>query len=63
MSLLETVNVICPYCGEQNELVIDTTVSQQEYIEDCFVCCRPMVITVAIEDDGEVYVAVRTEEV
>lgn len=63
MSLLETVNVICPYCGEQNELVIDTTVLQQEYIEDCFVCCRPIVITVAIEDDGGVSVAVRTEEV
>lgn len=62
MSLLDTVHVTCPYCGEPNELVIDTSVPKQEYIEDCFVCCRPMVITVATDEEGEIQVAVRTEE-
>lgn len=62
MSLLETAVIICPYCGERNEVVVDTSVPQQEYIEDCFVCCRPMVITVAIDDVGEVQVAARSED-
>ena len=62
MSLLETANVTCPYCGEPNELVIDTSVPMQEYIEDCFVCCRPMVITVAMDEEGAIQVAVRTED-
>ncbi len=62
MSLQETVLVTCPYCGEANDLVIDTTMSKQDYIEDCFVCCRPMVITVAIDGESEVLVVVRTED-
>lgn len=62
MSLLETVVVDCPYCGEPNELVIDTSVRQQEYIEDCFVCCRPMVVTSQVDDEGIVSVSIRSED-
>lgn len=60
MSLLETVTVVCPYCGEQNELVIDKSVPQQEYIEDCFVCCRPMEVSVEVSDEGELNVTLRS---
>jgi hypothetical protein len=62
MTLLETVTVFCPYCGEQNELVVDKSVPQQEYIEDCFVCCRPMGVSVEVGDGGELSVAVRSED-
>lgn len=62
MSLLETVIIACPYCGEENELVLDISVSRQEYIEDCSVCCRPMVVTFTENDDGRLNVMVRTEE-
>lgn len=62
MSLLETVTVSCPYCGELNELVIDKSLTQQEYIEDCFVCCRPMLVSVEISDEGEMSVAARSED-
>lgn len=62
MSLLETVVIACPYCGEPNELVVDTSVIQQEYIEDCFVCCRPMRVSSRIDSDGTPWVSVRTEE-
>jgi hypothetical protein len=51
MSLIDSVTVTCPWCGEPNELVIDCSVPQQEYIEDCFVCCRPM--RVRVESDTE----------
>ncbi len=30
--------------------------STQEYVEDCPVCCRPNVIHVVVEEDGDVRV-------
>ena len=44
-------------CGEEIVVPIDLTAgSHQEYVEDCPVCCRPNVIHVEIEDDGELRV-------
>ena len=61
MNGLETVTQYCPYCGEALELFIDCSIPSQEYIEDCRVCCRPMIINVDIDNDGTPYVAVRNE--
>ena len=54
----------CPYCGEPIELLLDSSVAEQEYIEDCQVCCRPMVVQCYTADgeDGEVCVTVRRED-
>ena len=39
--------VRCPYCGEINEIALDPgSGSDQEYVEDCQVCCRPWNVTV-----------------
>lgn len=62
MSLLDTAHITCPYCGEANELVIDASVPLQEYIEDCSVCCRPIQLRIAIGEDGEFTVSVRSED-
>lgn len=53
MENLQTANLQCPYCWELIEVVVDCSVSHQEYIEDCSVCCRPIVISV-VASDGEV---------
>jgi len=42
----ETISVLCPYCGESVELLVDTTLPHQEYVEDCEVCCQPMVVRI-----------------
>jgi len=48
---------VCESCGEEIVVPIDPTQgSSQEYVEDCPVCCCPNVVTVEIEDDGEVRV-------
>ena len=44
-SLLEATLIACPHCGEEIELVVDLSVRAQEYVEDCFVCCRPIVVS------------------
>ncbi|HET6473263.1 MAG TPA: CPXCG motif-containing cysteine-rich protein [Pseudomonadales bacterium] len=51
----------CPYCGERIEIVVDCSVDDQEYVEDCAVCCRPITIGTTVDADGDVYVTARTE--
>ncbi|WP_203257742.1 CPXCG motif-containing cysteine-rich protein [Hyunsoonleella ulvae] len=36
----------CPYCWEEISMLLDDSVMQQEYIEDCEVCCNPIQIKV-----------------
>lgn len=40
--MLETEAYFCPYCGESAEAVLDLSAGDQAYIEDCPVCCRPI---------------------
>ncbi len=40
----------CPYCWEQISMLIDTSQSQQTYIEDCETCCNPIQLTVVSEN-------------
>lgn len=41
--MIEEEVVNCPSCGEAVALAIDTSAGEeQEYTEDCAVCCRPM---------------------
>lgn len=48
--MLPSASVQCPYCGEPIELLVDDSVDRQEYVEDCPVCCRPIEVTVALEE-------------
>lgn len=43
-------HIHCPYCSERFCLLIDGSEQQQEYVEDCQVCCQPIVITVELTD-------------
>lgn len=44
----------CNSCGEEIVIPVDLSAgSNQEYVEDCPVCCRANVIHVEIESDGE----------
>ncbi len=62
MSQLETIEIDCPYCGEYIEIVVDCSAGSQEYTEDCFVCCRPIVISVQVEGNGEATASARRED-
>lgn len=52
MSLVESVTAQCPYCWESIEIVVDTSPGDQEYIEDCPVCCHPITFNIRTEPDG-----------
>ena len=59
---MKTVTVQCPYCGALNEELIDCSIEvPSEYVEDCEVCCSPMVLTVLSVDGEEPAVGVKRE--
>ena len=62
MSGTEPVEIQCPYCGETIEIVIDCSVESQSYIEDCSVCCRPMNLTVTVDEEGMPTVEASSED-
>jgi len=62
MNELQEHSVQCPYCGETIDVLIDCSVPQQNYIEDCRVCCRPIVFNVSIDADESVSVSVSSED-
>ncbi|MCH9699757.1 MAG: CPXCG motif-containing cysteine-rich protein [Gammaproteobacteria bacterium] len=41
----------CPHCGEPISVLLDLSVEQQNYIEDCEVCCAPIEISYQVADD------------
>ena len=53
---------VCGNCGEEIVVPIDLTEGgQQEYTEDCPVCCHPNVICVVIDNDGHLVVTAHSE--
>lgn len=41
----------CPYCWEEISMLLDSSISKQNYIEDCEVCCSPIEITPEFRDN------------
>ncbi|PSF10757.1 CPXCG motif-containing cysteine-rich protein [Marinobacter fuscus] len=61
MSALDSVLVQCPYCWETLEVSVDPSVPEQEYVEDCQVCCQPILLTVHLDDQLVPHVEARAE--
>ena len=60
-ALVNTHPIHCPSCGEPLEILIDPSIRKQDCIEDCQVCCRPMTLSVTIDEGGDIQVEARTE--
>lgn len=61
MDLLQTAKIQCPNCGEAIDLLIDCSAGSREYVEDCQVCCEPMLLAVDASDPGNASVSARRE--
>nr|WP_116367485.1 CPXCG motif-containing cysteine-rich protein [Parahaliea mediterranea] len=53
--------ITCPYCGESIDVLIDQQDAGDQYIEDCQVCCQPIVFTLMIDEAGEPTLTVQAE--
>ncbi len=60
---MDEASYICECCGEEIVVPIDTSAGrEQTYIEDCPVCCNPMVVHVCFDEEGGVSVSCRSEQ-
>lgn len=62
MKQLTERSISCPYCGESLEVLLDASDLDEEYIEDCQVCCKPITFLVSEDTDGELNVRVYSED-
>ena len=54
-------SVCCPYCWQNFDIIVDCSVEHQEYVEDCYVCCRPIVFSVQVQDEENIIVEAKAE--
>ncbi len=58
----DEISYICDSCGEEIVIQVDMSAgSEQQYVEDCPVCCRPNVVHIELDDDGEVRIWAEAE--
>jgi hypothetical protein len=57
--LIQQESITCPYCWQTIEIVLDLSADDQRYVEDCSVCCRPIVIS--YRTDGEALTSLEVE--
>lgn len=58
----DEASYVCDACGEEIVVPVDLSAgSSQEYVEDCPVCCRPNVVRIEVDEDGEVRVCAEGE--
>jgi len=52
----EETDYLCPRCGEEIVIPIDPTQGErQEYVEDCPICCCPVIVHLEIDDRGRIH--------
>ena len=51
------VEVVCPYCGEAMEILLDVE-TRGEMVQDCEVCCQPWQLRVERDREGHPTVSV-----
>ncbi|KPM78864.1 MULTISPECIES: CPXCG motif-containing cysteine-rich protein [Pseudoalteromonas] len=62
MNQLTEKKITCPYCGEQIDILLDPADLNQQYIEDCQVCCKPINFLVFESIDEELSVTVSSDD-
>jgi hypothetical protein len=59
---MDEMIIVCPYCGESLDVLVDTGSGPQEYYEDCAVCCSPILFIVSEDETGEIVVDVKRDD-
>ncbi len=53
--------VACPYCGETITLLVDPSIDEQQYYEDCSVCCCPILVDASKNDNNHIIIMVKAD--
>ena len=57
----DDIEVTCPVCGEPSTISVTAEEEDEEFVQDCPVCCRPWQVRVKVRRDGSVEVSVSAE--
>ncbi len=49
----------CPYCWEEVSMLLDTSVTDQTYVEDCEVCCNPIEFNLQFQNNELIFFELR----
>jgi len=52
----------CPACWETIAVLVDPGAPRQELVEDCSVCCRPLLLRIELDGEGGARVEARRED-
>lgn len=50
----DSIDIPCPHCGENFSIPFDPSEGSTQFTTDCYVCCRPMKVSIGVDADGEV---------
>jgi hypothetical protein len=53
------VTLQCPFCGQRFDLMLDTSLPDQQITTDCEICCRPFVVMAECEPGGILALSIR----
>jgi len=56
LNQLTEKSIGCPYCGESIKVLIEPSDIEQQYIEDCQVCCQPINFQISESVNGDLLV-------
>lgn len=59
---IHNTEVQCPYCGEDIDVMIDDCGEDQQYIEDCQVCCRPINFYITLDEYQQMRIRVSSDD-
>jgi hypothetical protein len=62
MNQLIEESIVCPYCSETIKVLIDSSDMDQQYIEDCQVCCKPINFLIYENIRGSIAVRIYSED-
>jgi hypothetical protein len=51
-ALEQFIDVACPYCAETILIHADLSAGSQSYVEDCQVCCQPILLDLQVAAGG-----------
>jgi len=62
IGLLEERDIPCPWCGARFTVLLDLSAGDRSYIEDCQVCCEPIIFNLHIDEAGNVQLGLRRDD-
>ena len=61
-SVVKEFTVECPYCGEMINSLVDESAGEQEYYEDCSVCCYPILFIISINQQNKLQLLFKRDD-